>query len=73
MTVNPPKTSYGIEQLDDILDDLFSHELLNTLLPGLFLFILNYIAFQKIGVQTLVWQNQAKAGGLRPKYLSDKL
>jgi len=31
------------------------------------------IAFQKIGVQTLVWQNQAKAGRLRPKYLSDKL
>ncbi len=25
------------------------------------------------GVQTLVWQNQAKAGRLRPKYLSDKL
>ena len=40
MTVNPPKTSDGIEQLDDTLDDFFSHELLNTLLPGIFLFIL---------------------------------
>ena len=35
-------------------------------------FLVTY-SFSEKGVQTLVWQNQAKAGRLRPKYLSDKL
>jgi hypothetical protein len=37
------------------------------------IYLTNYTYKINKGVQTLVWQNQAKGRRLRPKYLSDKL